>query len=355
MNGRKAFGIGLISVGVVGLGWLGGRMWWASGRVAALERDLADARAAAARDVGVARSEAAAARQEAARLSVDIARAEAAEREARQALTEALAAATPPPPAVASASAAQPRVGGMRGMMGMAKEMWENPAMRDQMRAGVRMQVGMLYGDLLGGWALDPQSCTEVTELLTGRMLGKMELGFLVMDENVSEDEILRRQEEATARSQEGMAARLSSMQIAQVDAYEREIPRHMAARAVDQEIAGLGLDPAQRETVRAILLEERIGSQDAMQTQFGGAGAGMNPAQMTRESIRQARAMLAGDGTGPAMGDALRGMQESNERALERVRPVLTSEQFDRLKRQRDAEQQMMQMAMRMFDGGEE
>ncbi len=272
MRGRKVPGMCLISVGIVGAGWLGERMLGESERVSALERDLADARDAAAHDLGVARTEAAAAREEAARLSADLARSQAAEQEARQSLTEAQARSAAPPSAGASASPASPRTGGMRGAMRMFREMWDNPAMRDQMRAGVRMQVGILYGDLLNGWALDPEVRTAVEELLTDRMVGKTELGFLIMDENVSEDEILRRQAEGMSRSQEAMAAHLSSVQIAQVDAYEREIPRQMAARAVDGEIAGFDLDPSQRETVRAILLEERMGSQDALQIQFGGA-----------------------------------------------------------------------------------
>lgn len=363
MDGRKVLGIGLITIGIVGAGFLAQQILGGSERIAALERDAAAARDAAARDLGVARAEVDAAREESARLAADLAQVRAAEQETRQALTEAqaradaLAAAPtiPPPATVAPPSSTQPRSGGMRGAMRVFREMWENPAMRDQMRAGVRVQVGMLYGDLLDGWALDPQTRGAVEDLLTDRTMGRMELGFLVMDDAISEDEILRKQEEAMARSQEGMAAHLTSMQIAQVDTYEREIPGRMAARQVDQEIAGLGLEAAQREQVRAALLEEQIRSQEALQTQFGGGGTGMQSTNMTRESIRQSRAMFSGEAGTGAMAASLQEMRASQERALDRVRPLMTPEQHEQLSRQREAQMRMIEMGMRMFEGGEE
>lgn len=353
MREGVAWGLAVTGLAAAGaFGWEARRM---SDRAAALERETAVRTKAREAEAAEASKALEAARLEGTRLTAEAEEALGSRKAAEEKLAALEAQARAEPPAAAPA---KKKRGGMGPMMAMARKAMEDPAMKAQMRQGMKAQVEAMYGDLLKELGLEGEARDRMVEALLDRMMGQMEVGMLLADAEVGEDEILRRQDEAYAQADAALAGLLDGAQQARLEAYDRELPDRMLARQADQELAPLKLNAAQQERVRVILIEEQKGIQARMEAGFGGmggpGGSGRTASRMTAEEIRKAREMMQGNGLDTQ--GLLKSMAESRERTLARAQPLLTPDQYAAFRKQQEAQAQMMEMGLKMMQsmGGE-
>ena len=183
------------------------------------------------------------------------------------------------------------------GMMAMFAKAAQDPATRKQMKQALGMQVGMMYGDLLKEWGLEGEARQAVLDLLAERMMAQGEVAMLMLDEELSPEEVVRRQDEALAKQKEALAAQMDPARQARLEAFEGEMSDRMLGQQADHRLAGVDLDPAQRERVRAVLMEEGRGVQASMQAVGMGGGPG-GPRRMTVEEVRRSREAMGGGGS---------------------------------------------------------
>lgn len=345
-----AWGAAVLAVGVCGYfcAELGGQKV----RVTSLEQSAAARAGEAKRASAEAAGKTAAlesAHAEAERLKTDLEEAG----KARAALEARLAEAAKPAPAAAPKG--RKRKSQLAGWMEMVRKMSDDPAMREQMRQGILMQLDMMYGDLFKEWGLDGEALEAARNTLADRMMAQMETGLLLMDASVAPEEVLRRQQEIQAASQDALAKALDASRLAALEAYEKGMPAKMLAKQTDTQLAALGLDPAVRERVRDIVVEETMSMQQQVGVQMGmggdGMGIGGNGGELTLEQVLSARRMFSGEGAGE-VGGVLQGMAEARGRILERALPLLTQDQYERFRKQQEAQAQIVEMGVRMMQG---
>ena len=245
---------------------------------------------------------------------------------------------------------------------GMLKTLMDNPAIKEQMRQGMILQVDLNYAAFLDEMGLSGENREAVKGLLADRLFNGMELGMLLMDDAVPEDQVLKRQDELFADSQEKIGRFLSGGQFARLETFENGIPERMRAKRLDDELKSIGLNGGQLETVRSALLEEERGRDREVEVKFGFSGGfsgGMHGEErfhrMSVEEIRKVRSTFSGENPDADMGKLAASLHERNDRMLARVRPLLTDEQYLKYSKQKESELQMMEMGMKMMGMGEE
>ncbi len=332
---------------------VGGAVWQ---RARELENRLAEAQAEAARMKALEAQAASAERDlAAARAAKDLLRAdldkEVASRKAAEAKDAELAgklksleASAKPAPAPKG-----PKKNALKAMMAMSAKAMHDPALRKQMLQGTAMQVGMMYGDLLKEWGLEGEARQAIVDLLAERLLAESECKMLLMDEELSSEEVIRRQEESMEKQQKALADKLDAGRLARLEAFDGEIPDRLLGQQVDQGLSALNLDQGQRERVRAVLMDEARGASVQVRGNVGGLDAMPHPGRrMTAEDVARARQVLSGEGSG--MEDTLKALETSHQSSLERVRPLLTQEQFETFRKQQESQMQVMRMSLEML-----
>lgn len=346
MNAREGIAYGIGILGLLGAGYFAAQAGYANDRVHDLEkqaRTLPSLQAKAEQ----AGKDLAAARTEGERLKAEAVQA-VEERKVLEAKVAELAAGMKPAPPVPAPAATPKKKGSMGEMMKMSRKMMDSPAMKEQMRKTMGQLVEENYADLFQELGLSPDLRDKVTQALIDRMIAQQEMGMLLLDEELSPEEVLRRQAEMEGR-QKGALGALLGNQATRLEAYDKTIPDRMQARTVDKDLQSLHLQPTQQAQVRSIVLEE----QKDLQTGLRSMGGGVCRSQaMTAEDIRKAREMM-GQGSGAGQQDLealVKSMAESRERTLARVQPLLSPEQFEAFKKQQDAKVQMMEMGLKMM-----
>ncbi len=301
------------------------------------------------------------ARLAAAAAELESARAEIA-RLGREAETARAGVASAKSTAAAKPSSAEPPAppkakgaGGMIRMMAAWQKTMNGPAMRKRMREGVRSRIDQQYDELFKEWGLEGESRKTVVDALADREMGQQELQMMLMDESVSGEDILRKQEEILGSADASLASVLTDAQRARMEAYDREQEEKRQGQAREGELAALKLDAARQEQVRAILEEERRNAPPeppafaGMSRGRGGARGGAP--RLTAESVGQARDLFHG-GTSirSGMEDYAKQMSGLRERILSRVQPLLTPEQYETLKKQGDNEAAQLEMGIEMI-----
>ncbi len=357
MNVREGIAFGVAFLGFAAAGILG---WQQAG----LNRELAAQQARAAQREGkaaelgkrlaLAEKALEAARTEGAARQREAETAQEALKAVRQAAEEKLAAlgANAPAPAPAEAPKKKKK-GGMAGMMAMTRKMMDNPVAKEQLRKGMSLQIEMLYKELFEELHLEGAVREKLAEILLNRLLGRTEIGMLVFDEDMKEDEILRQQQEAFTKTSAALAGLLSADQLARLKEYEKGLSEKMQSEQLDQELAALRIQPVQQEPVRSIVLEEQKAMQSRVQARFGamsGSDGPVSVSEISAEQIRQARRMMSGEGI-QDVDLLLKDLAATTQRTLERVQPLLTPEQYETFKKQQEAKVQMMEMSLRMMD----
>lgn len=92
--------------------------------------------------------------------------------------------------AAASGGATAPRAGGKEANFpeSMAK-IYQDPKMRETMKAQQMVQIEMQYAKLIGNLQLDPQEASHFKQLLSDRLTDRTELGFKMMDKAMTPDQ----------------------------------------------------------------------------------------------------------------------------------------------------------------------
>ncbi len=343
MNAREGIFCGIGILGLLGTAFFASQASRANDRIRSLEKqvqDLSPLRAKAdqaGKDLAAARAEGARLELEAVK-AVEERKAAEADRQDVQARLAGLEAGGKPEPSALPAAAR--KKGGLRKMV----KMMGSPAMKEQMRKHTTQTVEENYAEFFQESGLDPDLQAKVVQALVDRKLAQQETAMMLFDENLSAEEILRRQEETRARQASALTSLLGG-QYGSLEAYDKALPDRLQTKAVDQDLKALNLQPYQQDQVRAIVLEE----QKAIRKDREGS-ISMPEGRVTAESIRKSREMLDGSPASEAQVEAMvKSMTESLERTLARVQPLLSPDQYEPFKKQQEAKAQMMEMSIRM------
>ncbi len=348
LNAREAITTGIAVVGLLGTAFFASQASRANERIRALEKqvqDLSPLRAKADRaekELQVARTEGERLRLEAVQGMEDRNAVQA-----RMADLEAVGKEVPfvPPPA------ARKKKDDMRKMMKMSQKMADNPAMKEMNRRFLGKYIEEEYAEFFQESGLDPDLQAKVVQALVDRKFAQGETAMMLYDQDLSEEEILRRQAKTLAEQESAMTALLGG-QYGRLEDYEKTLPDRIQAKAVDRDLQALDLQPDQQDQVRAIILEEQKALEECRQRASGLTPQNIGNGKHTVESIRKAREMLDID---PVASMAinktnLASMAESRDRTLARLQPLLSRDQYETFKKQEDAKVQMVELSLQMM-----
>ncbi len=227
-------------------------------------------------------------------------------------------------------------------MMERTARMMDTPEMQEQARHGMKPQMLTLYYDLLDECNLGAEARSAVEDLLIDRVLAEGKLNTLCLDERLTEEDILKRQDEGLARSQADLGRYLTPAQISRL---ETEIPQRVRARQVDASLAPLALPDGIRDQVRACLLDE-------LRTQKDPCPIHDTPhfERKTAEDIRNIRAFFMGDMKAESA-KSLASTRAQHQRLQSRIQPFLTPEQLAAYRKQQDEQAAAMEMGFNAME----
>jgi hypothetical protein len=104
-----------------------------------------------------------------------------------------------------AANPAKPADDGTDEIAKSARKMWENPAARSMMNQGVKMAVGMMYGELIAAFDFTEEEAEHFRELLGASIADQQELGMKILSATPEERKALV--EEMNEREKEREAA----------------------------------------------------------------------------------------------------------------------------------------------------
>jgi hypothetical protein len=235
----------------------------------------------------------------------------------------------------------------MRKMMKTWLSMLDNEQMKEQMKQGFAAQVELMYGEFMDAQGLDAEGRKALKELLTDRMVEQMSMMLAMIDEEKTEEEILKLQEEIFGAWEENALDVLRADQMAALTEWEETSSQRMVARQVETTMEGMNLAPDQMEPVRAILLAASEEKEDSEMARMNMDGGSRIWGRMDADEIKRTRESFVFD-----VDEVVGTMRSRNERVLKELEPVLTPKQHQAYAEQKEQEITMMESAVEMFVG---
>jgi hypothetical protein len=296
--------------------------------VAQMERDAAAARGQADSDAGEVRK----LKEQVKTYQVSVSQLEAINKELNSGKPGGNAAnAAPGEPAVEKPAGA--------GFMKNLAKMFNDPKMKEMMRAQQATGVNMMYGSLAKELGLSPDEAKQVLALLAERQGELTAKGMKAFDKGAVDAQALaetgKETEAARAAYDEQLKNVLGADKFAKFQEYERTIGERFALDQVQRQLAagGTPLEEKQTQGLLEIMKQER---QQTPPTPFDAANRG---------GAAQAQAMQSDE----AVNGWIKTQEDYNRRVLTRARTVLSPDQILAFEAAQKQQMEMQQMGVKM------
>jgi translation initiation factor 2 beta subunit (eIF-2beta)/eIF-5 len=252
-------------------------------------------------------------------------------KEARKERKEALEAAVAETPETTPANMMEDIVealkgdnGGEKKGMGGFMEMFKGEQGEKMAAMSAKMSVNMMYSDLFGELALDAETEEAVQALLVDFQTNQMLKGLSMMGGDKDAKALAEEMEAAQEDMNKELASLLSQEEMELYEEYQEEMPARMLDKQYDMQLRQFapGLSEEAHVLVKDVLVEEMTGLQP-------------KPGAIPDKD---------------AMQNMMGNMTESFDRALERLSPELSDDEYASVERFMNQQQQFMEMGQAMM-----
>ncbi len=190
------------------------------------------------------------------------------------------------------------------------------------------MTVPMAYGPLLDQLHLSPEVEQQAREIISRNIAEQITSGMKLMEQKASPESMKQAGQDADAKLREELAAILSPEELAAYDEYQKELPRRMMQQQMQMQMSMFAPSMSPENQARAVdvFVEEMVPADGA-----GGFGQDLD---IQGQFVRQ---------------------RDAFARARERLAQEFEPEQLQMLDRFIEQQQQMLDMASRLFGVGKE
>ena len=162
------------------------------------------------------------------------------------------------------------------GMFGAVSKMFEGEQGERMLASVAKQQVGMMYGDFLGGLDMSDEQKQAVRDILSKHMTAAASLGMKAMSEN-DLDALKDQGETAENAMRDELASVLSPAELDAFDAYQETLGARSMAQAVEMQMQFMAPDvTAENRTLLSdIVYEEALASPALADTTPGATAPG--------------------------------------------------------------------------------
>jgi CRP-like cAMP-binding protein len=227
---------------------------------------------------------------------------------------------------------------GANFMKGFAK-MFTDPESKKAMRGQQSMVVRMMYGDLAKELGLSREEANQLMELLTERQMSMATRGMELMGGDGADPKKVEASRKEIEQSRADYDAQINGLlgeaRAEKFAEYERTVGDRMQMQQYQQAFtaAGVPLQDTQRDSLIAIMKEERM----------------KMPESPFQPGNQNAAAQIKAMQTGEGLDQAMRQMEEFNARVLPRARVLLSPEQANTFEAAQKQQLEMMQLGLKM------
>ncbi len=238
---------------------------------------------------------------------------------------------TPAPvaePVAEPTETAEPAGKSPKNPMNEMMKMFKGDEGKKMREASARASIEMQYGALLKDLNLPADVDAQVRDMLTAHMSAEMERSMSAMEggKMPSGTDTRSAADAARVELRNQVAQVLTTEELAQWDAYQEDLPRHMMEQSLDMQLNMFtsSMDDDTRQVIRDTLVEEMLASQEELQ-------ATETPLEIDDQFERQSVAYA---------------------NAREILANTLTEEQYQQADRFLTQQEQMVAASMEMFRG---